>query len=102
LNSNKIYIGQSVNLKGRILNHKAQLKNNAHYNSHLQRSYNKHGIDNFKFEIIEHCEENELYERENYWITFYNSHNSLLGYNATVPSSSEQKFRMSEEAKKKS
>src|SRR5690606_38443224 len=83
--NNKVYVGQSVQLNKRILEHKRELKNNIHYNTYLQRSYNKYGANNFSFEIIENCAEGELYLRENNWIKFYISHNSSSGYNNTIP-----------------
>lgn len=99
--NNKIYIGQSIQLNKRISEHKRELKNNSHYNNHLQRAYNKYGIENFSFEIIENCTEDELYPRENYWITFYNSQNSNSGYNNTLPLADEKKYRHKEESKAK-
>ena len=81
----KIYIGSSVNLLKRESKHFWMLKNNIHDNNHLQNSFNKSGVKNFKFEIIEECDENLLIEKENYYITHYKSNNSEYGFNlATV------------------
>lgn len=41
----------------------------------------KYGRENFSFKIIEECSENELKEKEIYWISYYDSYNK--GYNAT-------------------
>jgi hypothetical protein len=61
------------------------LRNNIHDNNHLQNSFNKSGEKNFKFEIIEECNENLLIEKENFYITHYRSNNSEYGFNmATV------------------
>ena len=49
----KVYIGQSKDLYERLRKHKESLKNNYHFNAHLQNSYNKYGTDNFSFGIIE-------------------------------------------------
>lgn len=43
---------------------------------------NKYGIENFKLDIIEECESNELEEKEKYWIEYYGSFK--CGYNATI------------------
>ena len=43
LSNNKVYIGQSTNINRRWNDHKMKLKNNIHYNEHLQKSYNKYG-----------------------------------------------------------
>ena len=56
-NSNRVYIGQSVNIKNRIKYHKVCLKSNRHYNKKLQRSYNKYGLKSFVFEVLEHCKQ---------------------------------------------
>lgn len=79
----KVYIGQSRDIKNRIRVHKYDFQKNKHHNPHFQKSWNKYGKDNFKFEIIEECEENELNKNEQYWINFYNSFDSNLGYNLT-------------------
>lgn len=48
----KTYIGSSKNIIRRWYIHKSALKNNRHHCTYLQRSWNKHGKDAFKFEII--------------------------------------------------
>lgn len=42
----------------------------------------KYGIENFRFEIVELCDEKDLDDREIYWIDYYNSY--LQGYNETL------------------
>lgn len=37
----------------------------------MQRSFNKYGVENFKFEVIEYCDKSILYEREQYYIDLY-------------------------------
>lgn len=51
-------VGKSNSLSGfyvRFDKHKLLLKNNKHYNIHLQRSYNKYGENNFNFNILSIC-----------------------------------------------
>lgn len=67
----KIYIGQSRNLKKRLAEHKRKLKNGNHSNTYLQKSWEKHGSENFIFKIIEECIEEKLDEREIYFIKKY-------------------------------
>ena len=60
------YIGSSKNVLHRISRHKSTLKLNKHRNIHLQRSYNKYGIDKFLFEVIHICSEDQLRSIEQY------------------------------------
>lgn len=81
--NDKCYIGQSANLLNRIHKHIKTLTNVTNANEHLQNAYNKYGTGNFTIEIIEECTEEELDEREIYWIEFYNSCDKNFGYNKT-------------------
>lgn len=65
----KTYIGQSNNIYQRLINHRAQLILNRHDNSHLQRSFNKYGIENFNFNTIEYCDIQQLTKKEKFYIS---------------------------------
>ena len=65
----KTYIGQSNNIYQRLINHRAQLLLNRHDNSHLQRSFNKHNLENFKFDVIEYCDKETLTDKERFYIS---------------------------------
>lgn len=80
--NNKKYIGQSVDVKSRLRNHKWELRHNRHFNNHLQKSFNKYGENCFVFDIICECEESQLDELERYYISHYNCMDSNYGYNA--------------------
>ena len=54
--NNKIYIGSSSCIISRWASHRHMLNNNKHSNIHLQRPWNTHGSDNFRFSILEECE----------------------------------------------
>lgn len=83
--NNKVYVGSSVNLKNREYKHFWMLKKNIHDNKFLQSSFNRDGLENFVFEVLERCELNLLIDRENYYIDNYKSNNYDFGYNlATV------------------
>lgn len=73
----KKYIGQSVDIKERWRHEKQNYQNNRH----LTRAINKYGINNFDFFIIEECSEEELDEKEKYYIKKYNTVNQNFGYN---------------------
>lgn len=47
----------------------------------FHRASQKYGEENFEWAILEECEDNELNEREIYWIAYYDTYNN--GYNAT-------------------
>ena len=78
----KCYIGQSKNIKKRVLYHHFcdfKNENNCCYNSKFYQALRKYGIENFRVSILEECE--NLDERETYWIHYYDSFKS--GYNST-------------------
>ena len=75
----KVYVGSAVNLRARMQSHFGELKNNKHNNRHLQRAYDKYGLDKFVFEVLEYVEKDMLLEREQYYIDTLNVVNE--GYN---------------------
>ncbi len=78
----KVYIGSAIHFYQRWRDHKLALNTNKHRNVLLQRSWNKHGSDNFIFVVLELVENKSiLLERETYWIQQLNSYNPELGYN---------------------
>jgi len=79
--NNKVYIGSSVNLDNRKYKHFWMLDKGIHDNFFLQKSFNKYGKDFFEFIILEICDENSLIDKENFYITKYNSNNPKYGYN---------------------
>lgn len=79
--NNKMYIGESIDIYRRWHEHIQDLRDNMHVNVHLQRAWNKYGEKNFEFNILEECEENNLFEREKYWVKIYDSFYN--GYNQT-------------------
>jgi len=69
----KVYVGQSKNIKNRKKHHRCLLNKHKHVNNLLQNDWDKYGKENFKFEIVEECSEYKLNEREQYWINYYNN-----------------------------
>ena len=82
--NNKKYIGQSRNIEKRFNKHRSESfnKNSSHYEYPLYRAIRKYGIENFSFEIIEECKIEELNEKEEFWIKYYDSF--FNGYNQTL------------------
>ena len=67
--SNKCYIGSSVNIRKRCREHIIRLKNKSHPNDYLQNSFNKYGELNFIFEVVENVLDfNNLLIREGFFI----------------------------------
>lgn len=93
--TNKIYIGQSINILNRWKYHKYSFK----LNTKISNSFKKYGFENHKFEIICECDETELNELEIFYIKKYNSFNSKIGLN--LKSGGEQGGKLSEETKQK-
>ena len=85
----KIYIGQSIHIEERWQQHRNNSRNKNSKKTYypLYCSMRKYGIENFDFSILEDCAEEELNEKEKYWIEFYSS---MLpnGYNHTLGGSS--------------
>lgn len=81
--SGKIYIGQSIQIEKRWEQHKKTirfLEQDKWYNKIYLDMY-FFGIENFSFEVVEECTIEELNEKEEYWIKYYNSQED--GYNVT-------------------
>lgn len=83
--NNKVYIGQTKNsLRKRIIAHITHSKNNTKSKKHhLQFALQKYGYDNFQIDIVEVCKQEQLNEREIFWISYYHSTDPKKGYNCT-------------------
>lgn len=87
--NNKMYIGKSFDIYTRIACHKQGLNTkNKNENRHLINAWHKYGSENFIYEVLEYTEKDEqiLYDKELYWITFYNTTNKEKGYNLRLDS----------------
>lgn len=81
----KVYIGQSIRLEARYRGHYNNYKNSnlKDYQTKFYRALRKYGFDNFSYEIIEQSDfftKDELNEKEQYWIAYYDSYHN--GYNS--------------------
>lgn len=101
--NNKIYIGQSVSTKHRWQAHKRSVKKPTQVIHHALAKY---GIDNFKFEVIASCLDQDTANDTETVIVF--QENSLIpnGYNvsnggSTAPKTEEWKQKMSSKMKGK-
>lgn len=85
----KIYIGSSVDIRGRFNSHKSDLRQNKHGNSKLQRAWDKYGEEAFVFDIVEECSPDTVRNVEQQYLdelflksdsnTFYNLYGNACG-----------------------
>ncbi len=98
----KIYVGSAVCFKKRWGQHKSDLKNNRRENRYLQNSWNKHGEEKFKFEILEIVKNKKnLIKREQYYLDLTKCCNREFGYNICPTAESRLGRNHSEETKRK-
>lgn len=88
----KLYIEQSVNIKKRFMDHRTPRAQKKHLT--ISRAIKKYGRDNFSCEVIEECVEEQLNEREIYWISTLKP-----AYNRTPGGIGAKGHHVSEEAK---
>ena len=82
IQNNKVYIGQTIRpVEYRFNRHINDALNNI-LDTHFARAIRKYGPQNFKLQVIDNAEtQDELNQKEQYWIRFYDSVNK--GYNET-------------------
>lgn len=82
IQNNKVYIGQTIRpIEQRFHRHLNDALNNI-IDTHFARAIRKYGKDSFIIEQIDTAEtQDELNEKEQYWIKYYNSVEE--GYNET-------------------
>lgn len=95
----KLYVGQTTNLHQRWIQHKHRLRNNYHFNPHLQSAWNKYGEDAFEYNPLEHCTKKELGNCEDWWIEYFDATNREKGYN--LRKGGNEHFEVSDETKEK-
>lgn len=97
INNGKMYIGQSRHLEKRKKMHFWMLKNNRHFNVHLQRAWNLG--DRFDFIVLEKCKSDECNEKEIYWIAKFRAMET--GYNLCKGGEATEGYHFTEESKRK-
>lgn len=96
----KKYIGKSINLKKRILDHINSLRRNKDDCTYLQNAWNKHGEESFFVYIVDECDSGILLEYEKYYISEFKTKRPN-GYNLTDGGDGSHGFKHSEETKTK-
>ena len=82
IQNNKVYIGQTIRpIEKRFKRHLNDALNNI-LDTHFARAIRKYGKENFIIEQIDEAQtQDELNQKEQYWIRYYNSVEE--GYNET-------------------
>ena len=92
--TNKIYIGKTeINTQERWKQHcyVAFLQSHKDYNFPFHRAIRKYGIKNFSIIVIDRSDsQQELSNKEVFWINFYNSYKN--GYNASLGGDGHSKY----------
>lgn len=106
LETKKVYVGQTKNPVLRKAQHlSAARKGKDSFLSRALRKYCRDDVlmdvfhEKFSFEVIEECDDNLINEREQFWVSHYDSFNNEKGYNLT--SGGLQNTNISEETRKK-
>lgn len=86
--NNKKYIGQSINIEARWKEHLANIHSDKQ--NLIYKAMRKYGVENFIFEVIEICNEDDLDKKEIFWIKHYDSYNN--GYNMTLGGQEGRKY----------
>lgn len=89
----KVYIGSSVQIWKRFKDHRSRLKGNKHGNIYLQNAWNKYGMSNFIFIVLEIINDDmKLVAREQHYLNLFST---SIKYNirkfATAPNGDELK-----------
>ncbi len=98
----KRYIGSSTkSIRRRLHSHRVQLLSKSHYNSYLQKSWNKYGVRKFRFITLLECLPGECITNEQFFIDKYDSANRDRGYNLSPTAGNTFGIKFSEESKLK-
>ena len=79
--ADKRYIGRSIQVRKRIQDHRRKLQRGKHANHYLQRAWDKYGEGAFDFTVLEIAHEHDLPQREGFYCTLFQTHDSEHGYN---------------------
>ncbi len=93
--NNKIYVGQSIDIKRRITQH---LKQTIAVGI-LHNAISRYGAENFEISILEECSPDQLDTQEEYWIATLNATDRNIGYNICSKGGSRKGTTVSEESR---
>ena len=97
----KFYIGSTCSFERRKKEHINSLNNGVHHSMYLQRAWNKYGMENFDFRIVQVCSKESVRTYEQYWLDSFQSYLPIFGYNMNCKVDSRLGRPMSHEARLK-
>lgn len=77
----KVYVGSSVDVRNRWLQHSLALRRGEHHSRHLQQAWNKYGPQAFGVAVLEWVDPEQLLEVEQKWIDSTRCAERKYGYN---------------------
>ena len=80
----KKYVGQSIDVSGRIQAHKTQLERGTHHNKAMQADYDMYGAVAFHYQVQEMVNRADLNVREIYWFEWYAQKFEMYNFPAQV------------------
>lgn len=90
------YVGSATHVGRRFNEHKSDLRHKKHHSQHLQKAWNKHGEDVFKFEVLAKCPKEYLIKLEQFFIDTLKPE-----YNILRKAGSPLGYKHTDEARKK-
>lgn len=81
--NSRVYIGSSVNIKKRFMEHKCLLRSDNHHSLLMQRAWNKYGESAFSVRALIRCSPEDRLFYEQIAIYAYDSANPSVGMNMT-------------------
>lgn len=84
----KKYVGQTINdVETRMRSHrqfaKSYLRDKSKKTLFIDKAISKYGWENFKVDVLEECCQDQLNDREIYWISELNTLDDKIGYNVS-------------------
>lgn len=87
IKNGKVYVGKANDIVSRWSEHRRDYKKEKFKKKHLYLAFRKHGIENFKFEVLQECKEEELNMLEKSYISKLSSFSFMKekgGYNTAL------------------
>lgn len=102
LPTGKMYVGSAETYWNRCYSHRTTLRASRHHNSYLQKAWDKYGEATFVFGVIEELSPlDNIAQKEQYWMDFFDVCNRLKGFNIYPNARSSKGHKVSEVSKRK-